>query len=788
MDVKAAEQSRYRFGPFVADPAERSLLRDGLAVTLTHRLFATLLVFLRNPGRTLSKDELMEAIWPGRYVEESSLKQAISTLRKTLGGDSDDTQYILTVSGRGYTFTMAVEQIERVGGAQENHAARSASTATLAMASADIPQIATTRWHLFAKGSLGLVGVAALLAAGVVLVTWRSDVHAPAPRPKVVVLADFQNLTNDASLGVVLGKVLQIDLAQSPFLNLMSQQQVSQTLQLMERPKDAFLTAQLAQEVCARRQGDAMLSGAVARLGSHFLVTLEAKDCNQGTSIVSAKASTEREDDVPNAIDALTVRMREGMDEAAASIRQFGLPIAQATTPSFEALKAYSLGERLHIHGDNAGAIGFYKHAIELDSSFALAYAELANSYFGLRETEMGKTYYRKAFELKDRTSENEKLGISANYYARLGSYAQAVHAYQVWTQTYPQFWAPWANLANLQTNMGQYDGAIAAGREALRLNPEHYGPYTVLTRAYKRATQFAEAKAVGRLAVSKGFDSWDMHGLLYEIAYAERDTATMAQQVAKEKGQSTETWMLDYEALAAATSGQFKRCGALFERAIAMARAQGVDSREEVANFFEDYAGTAAVLESPQAARRIALGATSLEASEYEPFALAVSGNFEAAAASAEALGKRNPNSTEVQDVDIPLTRAVIDIGQGKPEHAVSALQPAIPFELRDFWTPYTFGQAYLDMHSPGLAAAEFRKILANRGVDAISPLFPLAYLGLGRALRMQGKNLESRAAYEQLFAFWKDADNDLPALRDAKREYATIPSKRLGATQDAN
>ncbi len=793
MDVRTPDECRYRFGPFLLDPAERLLTRDGTPVALTHRVFETLMVLVRNPGQMISKDELMEAIWPGRYMEEGSLKQAIFTLRKALSGEADDTQYIVTAPGRGYSFMAAVERIAPIAKPQAK--AQTESTGELS-APADVapkesrdplspafPGARAARARRPTIHNLAWGGAAAILIIGIAAVAWQRSVPLAPAQPKMLVLADFQNFTSDRALGTVLGKVLGIDLAQSPILSLMSPQQISETLRLMAHPQDSKLTPALAQEVCARNRGNAVLSGTVAQVGSRFLVTLEARDCNAGADIAEAKADTGRMDDVPATLDGLTVRVREGLNESSASIGNFDVPIALATTASFEALKAFSLGEHARTIGDNATAIVFFKRAVELDSSFALAYAELGSAYFGLREAELGKAYYQKAFGLKDRTSENEKLRISAVYYERVGNFVDAVRSYQLWTQTYPQDWLAWAHLANLLTGMARYKESIAAGREALRLNPAHYGPYSVLARAYKRATRFADAKAIGRLAVASGLDNWDMHGLLYEIAFAEGDTATMAAQVAKEKGKPTETWMLDYEALAAATSGQFGRSGALFGQAIAMARAQGADAREEVANFIEDHIETAALLGSQQEARKIAVGATSLEASEYEPFALAMAGDFDHAEVSAEALGKRNPDSTEVQDSDMPLTRAVIALGQGNPNAAIAALEPARPYELRDFWGPYLRGIAFLETQAPDAAAVEFRKILANRGVDGISPLTPLAYLGLARALHSEGRLGESRASYEKLFAFWKNADDDLPALADARREYARIPAVRQAA-----
>jgi DNA-binding winged helix-turn-helix (wHTH) protein/tetratricopeptide (TPR) repeat protein len=767
MDVKAPDEGLYRFGPFLLDPAERLLLRDGAPIALTHRLFETLLAFVRAPGRVLTKDELMEAVWPGRYIEEASLKQAVFTLRKALNDSGDDAEYIVTAPGRGYSFAAPVQKLNRTIGSP--HPATPAETRSTPVAEPSRRRISTIQ----IVAALLVVGV---LAAGFAI--WIRNRPSQPAKPIVVVLADFQNLTGDTTLGTVLGKVLQIDLAQSPFLSLMSPQQVGKTLQLMERPTDAPFTPQLAQEVCARNQAAAVLSGAVASVGSFYVVTLEARDCDSGKSISENKAEVARKEDVPRALDGLTMQARESLNESSASIQKFGAPIAQATTSSFEALKAFSLGERARANGDNAGAAGLFKRAIELDPNFAFAYAELGNSYIGLREFELGKVNFQKAFGLRDRTSENEKLAITASYYERLGNAAEAARAYQVWAQTYPRDWLPWAHQANLLTSMARYDDAIAAGREALRLNPDHYGPYSVLARAYKRASRFADAKAVGKLAAARGLDGWDMHGILYEIGFVEHDATAMAAQVAQENGKATETWMIDYEAWGAATAGRAAESRALFEKAIETARQQGPDSREEAVTFVEDEIEALALLGLKSDARAIADGAAGLENSEYRPIALAIAGDYERASAAAVALAKLYPDSTEINDSDVPVTRAEIALGQGRPADAIGALQPALEYEMRDFWTSSLLGQAYLDSKAPEKAAAEYRKILANRGVDGLSPHYPLAYLGLARALRMQGKTQESKAAYERLFAFWKNADRALPVLTDAQQEYATLES----------
>jgi len=272
---------------------------------------------------------------------------------------------------------------------------------------------------------------------------------------------------------------------------------------------------------------------------------------------------------------------------------------------------------------------------------------------------------------------------------------------------------------------MAQYPEAIEAGKHALQLNPDHYAPYTVLARAYKRATRFKEARDICRQSKAKGFDDWDIHGLLYEIAFAEGDSATMAEQVAMEKGRPTETWMLEYQALGASTAGQLKQFRVLIEQAIEAAKAQGPDAADEVSAFFNDYVDTLYIFGLKQEAHKIALAAPKQEDNATE---LAESGDFEAAANLATAMSKHHPSDTSVNEIYLPLTQALIDLGLGKPDEAIIALQPDLPYELRDFWAPSLLGQAYLGAKEPDRAAAEYRKILDNRGVDGLSPLYPLA------------------------------------------------------------
>jgi len=787
VDISAGEQGVYAFGPFRLDPFKRRLLRGEAVATLPPKLFDTLKYLVENPNRVVGKEELMAALWPGRIVEEGSLSQTIFSLRKVLGGAGDMDRCIVTAPGRGYRFTAPIHLAPRwTPPAAADAPAAPAVPVLMPLPDADSAGIPAARSALrFSRRSLRLalaIGVLAALAGGLLYASLPGPAAAPPIVSNSIVLADFVNQTGDTTFDAVPGKVLEIDLEQSPFLNLMPQHQVGETLQQMERPRDAKLTPELAREVCARNQGKAVLSGTIAAIGSRYIVTLEASDCYSGKSLAQGKTETSSKEDVPQALDGLSERMRESLYEALASIHQFDVPVAQATTASFDALVVFSRGEQFRAQGNNAASTLFFKRAIELDPSFALAHEELGGAYRSLRELELSSASLQTAFNLRDRTNELEKLLIVTNYYQYLGDYTAALQSCRLWAQIYPQDARAWSTLANILTRMARYPEAIEYGTRGLRLAPEHSASYMVLARAYARAARYAEARALGRQAAARGLDGWDLHCLLYEIAFTEGDTAAMAEQVAMEKGQPGEIWMLESQAQGAAAAGQLKQFRVLIGQAIEAAKAQGPDARTEFNLFVNDYVDVLTVFGLKQEAGKVALEASGQEDNTVE---LAEVGDFAGAANLAAAQGKRHPSESDMVDINIPLTQAQIDLGQGKPDQAITALQADLPYELRDFRAPFLLGQAYLETRQPDLAAAEYRKILDNRGVDGLSPLYPLAYLGLARALHQQGKLPESRAAYEKLFAFWKNADADLPVLLDARREYARLPAQLAAAGQ---
>ena len=765
----------YEFGPFRLDAAQRVLLRDGRSIVLQPKALDILLLLVRNPGRLITKEELLSAIWPKLIVEESNLSQNIFLLRKALGDGDGGHRYIVTLPRRGYKFVEAVS-IPQSDGAPAIANPLTLPPDTMGVTGDAPPYQAPTRIQKpFLVPAIVGAAIALVLIALAGSAYFR---HPPFVKERSrILLTGIANLTDDPAFDTVPGNVLEIGLSQSPFLSMIPPQQINKTLQLMERPVDAKLSAELAREICLRNQGKAVLSGAIAAFGSRYVVTLDATDCSSGERIVQSKAEAVRKEDVPHELDSLTTNMRTDLGESLASVRQFDVPIEQATTGSFEALKAYSAGEQARLKGDNATAVPLFKQAIELDPSFALAYGEIAAAYAGLRHPELARSNYQKAFELKDRASENERLWISAEYFKYVGNSTEAANSYHTLAKLYPRDGRPWESLADMYTRMARYTDAVDAAKEGLRLSPDDSRAYVILARAYKRSNRFIEANAIGRQAEDKGLDGWPMRCLLYEVAFALDDAQKMSQQVVKQTGKPSEDWMVLYEAWGAATAGRIKESRVLFERAIALTETSGEqDHAATTSEFYTDYMQMLGQFGLTQEARQLIAKVPGLETDDDASFALALAGEFERADALERELGKRYPDSTLVNSMTRPRAQAAIALGQLRPQDAIVALQPALPAKLQTFDVPYLLGQAYLDVKAPVQAAAEFSDILHNRGVDALSPSYALAYLGLARALQMQGNVQKSREAYQHLFAFWKDADPDNPVLVRARQEYSAL------------
>ncbi len=598
-----------------------------------------------------------------------------------------------------------------------------------------------------------------------------------------IVLADFDNKTGDNVFDDTLKQGLSVQLEQSPFFDLVSENKVNETLKLMGRPTGERLTAEVTREVCQRTGSKAMLSGSIAGLGSQYVIGLRAVNCNSGDVLVDVQEQATNKEGVLKALDSAAVSLRGKLGESLSSVQKYATPLEKASTPSLEALQAYSLGAKaIAERDDNPGAVPLLQRAIRLDPNFATAYGLLGVSYDNLGETTLAAENTRKAYELRERVSERERLTIESFYYQFvLGDFEKARQSYELWAQTYPRDYVPATNLSFLYSLLGQYDKALFEAREAVRLEPANGINYENLALSYLFLNRLEEARATVEEAQRKDLDSPYLHWILYQLAFMKNDAVGMAQQVAWATGKpGVENILLAAEADTGAYSGQLAKARELSRGAVASA--QRAQEKETAAGYEASAALREALFGNPAEARQRAAAALALSTGrdvQYKAaLALALTGDAARAQGLADDLNKRYPEDTIVQFAELPTLQAQIALSRGDASKAIDTLQAAAPYELgivAGLHPIYVRGEAYLAAHEGNKAAGEFQKIIDHR-VLALNPIGALAQLGLARAYALPGDTSRAKAAYKDFFSLWKDADPDIPILKQAKVEYAKL------------
>jgi serine/threonine protein kinase/tetratricopeptide (TPR) repeat protein len=603
-----------------------------------------------------------------------------------------------------------------------------------------------------------------------------------------IVLADFTNTTGDPVFDGTLRQGQSVQLEQSPFLSIISDQQIQQTLQMMGKKPDVKLTSDVAREICQRTGSAAVLGGSIGQIGTQYLLTIKAVNCTTGESLASTEAQAIDKNHVLDALGKTASEIRGKLGESLSTVQKFDTPLEQATTPSLEALKAFSTGVGYH---DDPTAITFLKHAIELDPNFALAYAWLQIAFTDIGEPSVAAQYAQKAYELRDRTSDPEKYFIMSRFHkAVTGNIEKAEQACQLWIQAYPRVAMPHIHLsASIYPVTGQYEKGVEAGREAVRLSPDFAPAYALLTFDYISLNRIDEAKATYEHALQRKLTSPLFYLSRYQIAFLQDDTSGMTQQVAGATGKpGLEDGLLAYEADTGAYFGRLKNAREFSRRAVDSA--EGAGEKEAAATHSVVSSLREALFGNADEARRranLALGHSEGRDVQYgAALALAYTGDERRAQALTGDLAKKFPEDTIVQFNYLPTLRARLAVNRGKASEAIEILRAATPYELgmTTFstygWTAmypvFVRGEAYLAEHEDSAAAAEFQKILDHRGIVVNGPIGALAHLGLARAYAMQGDTAKAKAAYQGFLTLWKDADPDIPILKEAKAEYAKL------------
>jgi len=661
---------------------------------------------------------------------------------------------------------------------------RETESGTLAVAAA-APAVQTkTRiggWKLALS-----VGVAAIVIAGAGLFYVRRP-HALTEKDSIV-LADFENKTGDDVFDETLKQALAVDLGQSPFLNILSERKITATLLLMGRERTQRVTGEIAREVCQRVGSKAMLEGVISSLGNEYVIDLNAINCASGDILVADQVRSSGKNEVLKAIDKSASVLRSKLGESLASVQKFSTPVEEATTPSLEALKAYSIGRKVFFQSGDAVALPYFERAVELDPNFAMAYASLDVGYRNLGQATRASENANKAFNLRARVSERERYRISAGYQTDVtGELEKARQTYELWRQSYPRDAIPPGNLGDLYMRLGQWEKALRETQEGNRLEPNSAVYNSNLAQIQLALNRTEEARATLNQALARKLDAYDLRVSVYTAAFLRNDQQTMQQQLAWATGRAgEEDWLLSAQSDTEAYSGHLIRAREFSRLAISSGTRAGA---QEAASLWKvDAALREAEFGNRDLARQNAMGALALvpgiDVRSVAGLALARAGETVQANKLADALNKEYPLHTIVQGYWLPCIRAAIEIDAKSPASALQILRSAAPYELGQsqpfqlgmLYPIFLRGQAYLIARQGKDAAAEFQNMIDHRGISLNFPLGALARLGLARAYALQGDVGKAQAAYQDFLTLWKDADPDIPILKEAKAEYARL------------
>jgi eukaryotic-like serine/threonine-protein kinase len=626
--------------------------------------------------------------------------------------------------------------------------------------------------------------VLALIAGGLY---YRSHRAKPLTAKDTIVLADFANTTGDAAFDDALRQGLSAQLEQSPFLSLLSDERVAQTLSLMSRPKDTRLTHDLAREVCQRTGSAAVLDGSIAQIGTQYLLNLKAVNCSNGETLASTEAQASDKNHVLDALGKVASDIRPRLGESLSSVQKFDAPLENVTTPSLEALKAYSLGfQSQEYKVDYHGAISFFRRAIDLDPRFAMAYVRLGNSYYMERQRKQASEVIRKAYDLREQVSEREKLYLVSHYQQlATGNLEAARSTYELWAQTYPRDPIPTGNLGTIYAELGDHERGLAADQQSAQLDSGGLVGYSNLADEYLALNRIDQAEAVSREALRHDGDNSEFHETLYDLCFVQHDSTGMEREATLLMGKpGYEPATLLKEANTAAYGGQFSKARELARRAVEAARRTDGDEAaalfEGVGALREALAGNEAL--AKQQARAALVLANGRNVRTLAALAFGLAGESAQAGRLADELASEFPEDTIIQFVYLPTIRAAALPGgrSASSDRTIEILAPALQYELGDhsltLYPAYISGEAYLAGHQGSAAAAQFQKIIDHPGLVMNNLIGALAHVGLGRAYAMQGDVVKARAAYQDFLALWKDADPDIPILKQAKAEFAKL------------
>jgi len=782
-----------RFDEFELDLRAYQLRRSGRTLKLERIPTEVLSLLVERPGQLVTREEIIEKLW-GKNVfldTDNAINTAIRKIRQVLKDNPEQPRFIQTITGRGYRFIGQISEAvvsPANAPAQEQPASSSSSSPSPKAATTVTPTGIGKHWELIVPA---IVAVLALSVGGYFYLRRTAKLT----DKDTIVLADFSNTTGDSVFDGTLRQGFAVQLEQSPFLSLISEERIQQVLRLMGKPADAPLTPEIAREICERTASAAVLDGSIASLGSQYVLGLRAQDCRTGDVLAEEQVQAARKEDVLNALGQMASKFRTRVGESLTTVRKHDTALAEATTPSLEALKAYSAGWQVSFHSGSAAAVPFLKRSVEIDPNFASAYALLGRLYGDIGESVLSAMNTSRAYQLRDRASDQEKFFISASYDLQVtGNLERAQQTCALWIQTYPRSWLPHGLLSGgIYPQMGKYEEAIAEAKAALGIDPDFASGYGNLAVSYVSLDRWAEAESTLKQAFNRKLEVPDFFVLQYALAFLKDDKAGMGRVAAQaRKKPGANDWMSNSEGFVLAYSGHLEAAREMSQLAADLARK--TERRDTQALYETDAAVREALFGNVSTARQRAVDALALSRSRDvgygAAFAFALSGDSSRSQALTEDLSKRFPEDTRVQFTYAPMLRALLALNHSQPSKAVELLQTAIPYEVGipteggsefllgagNLYPAYVRGLAYLAAHQGAEAAAEFQKILDHRGLVISDPIGALAHLQLGRAYALSGDKTKAKSAYQDFLTLWKDADPDIPILKQAKAEYAKL------------
>jgi eukaryotic-like serine/threonine-protein kinase len=788
------DRIRYRFGLFEADLRAGALLKQGRAVRIQGQPFQVLAALLERPGDLVTRDELRERLWPGdTFVEfDKSLGVALTKVRAALGDEAANPRFIETVPKRGYRFIAPVT-VETAG--LQATLSRPPEPASPTQPVSPLPSalpagpkrvesfaIRAFFRRLVISRSIGRVAMGVFAVLVLATVIWQSSRHrAPPARRVSVVVSEFNNNTGDAVFVGSLRRAASVALRQSPFLSVMADQTIADTLQALGRAPNDTLTAPLARDVCAHAQGSVLVDGDISLAADTYTLVVEATRCADGGAITRQAQTFMKKDEALPALGHAIEQVRTALGESQESLQAYDVPLEIATRDSLEALRAFHLGMDLRLRAENVRAIPALKTAIALDPQFALAYAQLGSAYSNIGDEVEGTPYLMKAFDLRDRATEPERLFITGRYFDIITrEIEKALETYRLWTGLYPNEWLPFNALANDADLIGRYDVAVQAATRAVALGPTQLFPPTNLMTAYCALNRFTEASDTARSMLARSPDNPSAHIVLFATARHAGDDVGAAREVAWGKQHASQSGMFYIEAEDAGLHGRFAEMTRLFRESARIEREAG--NAESAGNTLAFSAVLNSLAGRTDAAIADATSASALGHNEIILGSVGIvdarTGRTEAAEASLQMMNRLYPLSTYAIGMYAPMLRGVL-AARGSPSAAdvTSATSAGLPYEFgqdASLEPPYLRGLAYMAAHAPELALVEFQKLIDHVGVDPVSPLYAMAYLGVARANRAAGRQAESRKAYETLRGLWANADHDAAIVRAALSESA--------------